>query len=135
MKSESVIKAKFRRLNISTSNTCLWGEVSQDIRNELDKQILMIEEEKKIFLVFTNSSYWWVLTNQRLILKDNDTVSYFNLDDINKVEPKSIFERGASKQECSELSLNVKDREIQLRLEENTWHAIYNILKFVINSG
>lgn len=133
MKSDSVIRAKFRRLNISTANTNLWQDVTENIKNEVDRQVQMVEGEIKIILVFLNPTYWWILTNQRLILNKKQVIHCFNLTDIKKVEPKKLFEGDVSKKECAELDLNINDRKTRLKVEENTWQGVYNILKFVID--
>ena len=131
MKSASTIRAKFKRLNVNATNTSLWEEVNEEIKNKVKQQIQLVEGETKILFVLINSSYWWILTDQRLILNRRNLINYFNLRDIKKVEPKRLFEGEVSKQECSELDLYVNDQQIRLKLEESTWYAIYNILKSV----
>lgn len=133
MKSESAIRAKFKRLNVKSSNTKLWEDVHENIRSKVEQQIKMVDGEIKILFALIDASYWWILTNHRLILSENDFIRYFNLDEIDKVEPNQIFEGEVSKQECSELNLYLDNGRVDLKLEQNTWHAIYNILKFVIS--
>lgn len=132
-KSSSVVEAKFRRFKINSKNTKLWKEVSEDVKSEITKEIKILDSEVKVLYFFENSSYWWLLTNQRLILSIEDAISYFNLEDIIKVEPTRVFENDVSKQNNCQLTLCFEDNKFELVVEKGTWHAICNILKFIIN--
>lgn len=133
MKSVSAIKAKFNRLNISARNTNLWDDISESIKANVKSKIQLTEREIKVLFVQLDSFNWWLLTNERLILFGNEKVNYINLTDIEKVEPKKMFDGVVSKQECSTLEVYIQGKSIELALEDNTWHAIYNLLKFVIS--
>ncbi|GAB2580302.1 hypothetical protein [Spirosoma areae] len=133
MKTISAVKAKFSRLNIKASHTKLWVEMSEEKRDFVVRNTELLIEEAIILCFFPNTSYWWALTNMSLILYENGNVSYFYLSEIENIEVKEIFNNEKTKQDCVNLDIHLPNNNIKLKVEENTWHAIYSILKFVIN--
>jgi len=131
MKTVSTVEAKFKRSGIKSQATKLWRETDHSIRDLiLEKAHLQLNEEP-IINYYRNPLFWWLLTNERLLIFNTDDVVFYNLADITKVELKALFEGNVEKQDCTSVHIYVKDRYIDLDLENGTWPIIYNILRFV----
>ena len=81
---------------------------------------------------FPDENYWWVISNQRLIILDNG--KYFNLllSEISKVELKDIFHEDVQKLENKSIHIHLNNEVYKLLLEKSTWPIIYEIIKFLI---
>jgi len=135
MKSVSAIKAKFNRFNLKSSFTKIFEQLNENEQYILSINIKLIEEEEIIICFCPNQCYWWVLTNFRIIINDNHRTNYVLLSDIKNIDMKDIFNDRVDKFTCKILNFNMKNEEnVDLSVEFNTWHAMYNIFKFVINT-
>lgn len=132
MKSPSVIEAKFLRSKTQASFTKLWKEVNQGDKELILNNVNLLVDEAIIIYFLPNQTYWWLLTNKRLIIADNQHVTYVPLAEVKRVEAKEIFEDRVSKSENTNLSLYfLNDGELKLKLEQQTWPVIYEVLKFI----
>lgn len=67
-----------------------------------------------------------------IINKNNRNIS-IQLSEIRNVEINGIIDDEVSEQNCRSLDLDISDSEsVKLILESGTWHAMYNIFKFVV---
>lgn len=133
MKSISTVRAKFLRSKIKAKFTVLFEDMDEIDKNFIIKNISLLNKETLILVFFPQKSYWWTLSNSRLIINNNSILHYLTLSEIEKVEINEIFEGTSTKESFITLSLIHNNESIKLRVEENTWHIIYNIIKFVIN--
>jgi hypothetical protein len=131
MKSISAIQAKFLRLKVKTDSTNLFEEMGEKNKNIFSENIEPLAEEVMVICFFSSISYWWVLSNLRLIIKENNRINYISLSEIKNIELNEIFNNEIKKQDCLNIDLSLQSSKIKLKVEENTWHAIYNIMKFV----
>lgn len=131
MKSPSIIEAKFLRSKTQSSFTKLWKEGSQGDKDLILNNVNLLVDEIAIIYFLPNQTYWWLLTNKRLIISDNQHTGYISLAEVKKVEPKEIFEGRVSKSENTDLNLYLNNKEIKLKVEQQTWPAIYEVLKFI----
>lgn len=131
MKTASTIAAKFLRSKSHADLTKLWKESSENIKNAISKVIVFNNDETPIITFDLNTNYWWVLTNQRLIVKDSQGLKKIDFKEIKAVEIKKIIEGNVSKSECSSIQLKVNNNYMDLELEKGTWPIIINILRFV----
>lgn len=133
MKSISSIKAKFLRSKIETPSTNLFDNISSEYKSNICERIDLCENEDIIIYTYLSMSYWWVLTNLRVIINEDGKITYVNLADLVNVEPKEIFESSVSKLKGKSIDLILKDGDMKIYLESGTWNSIYNILKYVIS--
>lgn len=132
MKSVSTIQAKFLRLNVKADFTKLFGEIDMKSQNVIKVKSQFLPNEVATLCFFPDDSYWWVLTTSRIIMFENNNIKFVFLEEINSIEPKEIFANKATKRNSTNLDLSLKNgNDIKLRVERNTWHAVYSILKFV----
>jgi len=133
MKKKSVIEAKFLRLQVNTPSTKLFKDLGDKEKRFFDEHTVLLPNEEIILSFFPHISYWWALSNVRLILFDGNEINYFLLSEIEKLGLNEIFENQTGKEDCSIVELEFTNKIISLKIEKNTWHAIYNLLKFVIS--
>jgi hypothetical protein len=131
MKKASIIRAKFLRSNIQTTTTMLWVELKD--KELIRSNIRLLENEEVILCYVPNTKYWWLLTEQRLIIFEDLKVKYIQFVKINSIEPKEVFDAEKSKYDSTKLVLDTPDGDMVLIVEEGTWHVIYSILKFVVD--
>lgn len=104
MKSISAIQAKFLRSKVSTIHTKIWNDTNTIIQNRIIRAINVLTDELFV-LCFFNESYWWVITNKRLIISDGDEIKYLPLSSIDKVDILHILNGEVTKQEAQTLFL------------------------------
>lgn len=131
--STSTIVAKIKRLDIKGFSTKFFDKLDFNIREVIDNNIELHNNEKFILCYYLNTDYWWVITNLRLLINENEQTESYLFDSIKTVEVKDIFEGGISNQECDRLQLILQNgQEKNLNLENNTWFSILNLLKFLL---
>ncbi|HAR72105.1 MAG TPA: hypothetical protein DCR77_01660 [Flavobacteriaceae bacterium] len=134
--SISTIVAKIKRLDIKGGATNFFDKLDFNIREVIENNIELHNDEKFILCYYLNTDYWWVITNLRLLISENEQIESYLFDSIKTVEAKDIFERGISNQECDRLQLILQnEQEKNLNLENNTWFSVLNLLKFLLNKG
>lgn len=133
MKSNIAVRAKFLRLGVKAKYTLLFEEMDKVDKNIISNHLKLLSEESIILVFYSDKSYWWALTNSRLIIESNSLTDYLILSEIEKIKMEEIFEGTSTKASYNTLTLVYHNENIKLRVEENTWYAIYNILKFTIN--
>ena len=135
MENTSIIKAKFIRLKVKADCTKLFNEFGEIERGIINEKIDYLSNEEPIFSFYSGIDYWWVVTNFRLIISGNNTTSFIIFEEVKSVQLNEIFENDVKKTECKNIEIKlVNEEEVKLRVEENTWYAIYNILKFLCSS-
>lgn len=132
MKSVSSIRSKYLRLNVKGLYTKLYEQISDVDRDFLFDNLSLLGDEKILVTYLADRDYWWVITNVRLIACEKGRQLAFRLNNIKQLELREIFGGSSSKEENSIIDLLVMDTPIKLKVETGTWHAIYNILKYVI---
>jgi hypothetical protein len=134
MKNISTIKAKFTRLRVSAECTKLFNEFDEQTRKIINEKIDYLRDEEAIFSFYYGIDYWWVVTNFRLIIVDRNTTFSIIFEDIKSIQLNEIFEKDVKKMECKNIEMILaNEEEVELRVEENTWYAVYNIFKFLCN--
>lgn len=131
MKSVSAIEAKFLRKGVSTHLTKLWKEMDEPTKQIILDKVNLHSAEFVILNYFPNTAYFWILTNNRLIVINEDKFQYLPISEIKKVELSEIFDNQVSKQQNTGIHILINDEYIRLSLEPDTWPIIYDILKFV----
>ena len=131
MKSPKTIEAKFRRSKIETKLTKLWIDASSHMQLTVLKEIALNDSETPIILYFVNESQWWVITNERIFVRQINEITFINLSDIERVELKKLFEGEVEKNKCTSVQLFVKNQYWDFNLEAGTWPLIYEILRFM----
>ena len=135
MKKTSVIIAKIRRLNLNSESTTLFYELEEVKRKFVEKSIEFIYEEEPIFCFFFKTDYWWVITNFRIIVSENYSISYHFFEEVKSIHLKDIFENEIIKEECENIEIKLENGdEVKLNVEKKTWHSVYNLVKFLISS-
>lgn len=130
----STIAAKIKRLNIKGVSTKFYHELDPNFRVIIGSSIDLLNDEQFVFCYYLNADYWWVITNLRLLVSENEVVNSYSFDSIKSVEAKDIFEEGVTNQECNRLQLTLQSgQEKNLNLENNTWFSVLNLLKFLLH--
>jgi len=130
MKSSSIIQSKFLRSRTSAVQTKIWSFMEDDRKKTITEGIELLLGEEIILCFFPDQTYWWLLTNLRLIINEDSQLSYIQLSEVEKVDLRQIFENNISKYENESIVLYTVDGEISLKLEKLTWPIIYEVLKF-----
>lgn len=131
--STAIIVAKIKRLNIKGVSTKLYDEFDTDFKKIIDNSIDLRNDEQFILGYCFNTNYWWIITNFRLLVKENDLINNYFFDNIKSVEAKDIFEKGISNEECNSLQLTLQSgKEKSLIVENYTWFSVLNLLKFLL---
>ena len=134
MKKLSVINAKIIRLNLKAEHTKIFSELDEIGKDIVNKNIDYVNNEESVFCFFSTSIYWWVITNFRIIISENNIITYIYLDEIQNVHLNDIFENEIMKEECDSIDIKFKDgSEKKLNVEKKTWYAVHNLLKFLIS--
>ena len=94
--------------------------------------IELLSDETAIICFIPNDTYWWVLTDERLIVKESQ-ITYLKFQEINSIELSEIFEGEQSKSELASIDITTASSKFKLKVEKGSWHVIYNILKFLIS--
>ncbi|WP_109699359.1 hypothetical protein [Chitinophaga deserti] len=133
LKKKSIIEAKFLRNRREAKYTLLWSEMASIEQEEVLSLIKLQPDESVILGYKEGKSYWWILTNLKLILKNGKSLDYFDLDNIEKVEVNQVFENETSKKEVSRLELKTKNEEVvELKVELGLWTTLYDLFLFIV---
>ena len=82
IKSPSVIEAKFRRSNIKAELTYLWKDAPETTRTLISNKITFLGNETPIIIYYLSVNYWWVVTNDRILILNIDTFQIIKLLEI-----------------------------------------------------
>lgn len=129
MFSISAVKGKFKRSQINFKNTYLWDDM--DVIQKQQISIFLRIHERGIIYYNQSDSYYWFLTDQRIIMKE----SVCNLNELVKVDFLNIKNNPHEKISNKELTLFTKSSQFDLFVEEGSWHLFYNIFKFIISKN
>ncbi len=104
------------------------------IEQEEVLSLIKLQPDESVILGYKEGkSYWWILTNLKLILKNGKSLDYFDLDNIEKVEVNQVFENETSKKEVSRLELKTKNEEVvELKVELGLWTTLYDLFLFIV---
>lgn len=130
MFSISAIKGKFKRCGIDFRKTFLWEETSSSERQKFSTDLRV--DEIGIIYYGESVEYFWLLTNERIIISNE---KFYNLSDLIKVDFVNIKETPSEKISNRELTLFTNTIQFKLFFEENSWHVFYNIFKFIIDKN
>lgn len=130
MFSISAIKGKFERSQINFHKTFLWEKISSSQKQKISTHLRI--DEIGIIYYEESESYSWLLTNERIIILNEN---WYSLSDLIKVDFINIKINASEKISNRELTLFTNSIQFKLFLEENSWHVIYNIFKFIIDKN
>lgn len=130
MFSISAIKGKFERSGIDFRKTFLWEKTSSSEKQKISNDLRV--DEIGIIYYGESIEYFWLLTNERIIISNK---KFYNLSDLIKVDFVNIKANPAEKISNRELTLFTNSIQFKLFLEENSWHVFYNIFKFIIDKN
>jgi hypothetical protein len=131
MKNKKIIEAKFKRFNLNISKTKLWEDLTDDNKEMLLDNCRLNPNERPI-IVFQLKSYNWILTSEHLIINENGSFTYYLLTKIDGIKVADFSNTQTSKQEFSTIEMVYQGDNIGISIEPGTWHAISNILKFMV---
>jgi hypothetical protein len=130
MMTNKTIEAKFRRADISSKKTCLWLDMPENLKNEIQNQIQSFDSELPIICFYKSIEYILLLTTQRLIVITNNAVEYYLYSSIIDVRLDEIFKEKQSKKENNIINIILKSgKQIDIIVEPETWHVLYGIIK------
>jgi hypothetical protein len=130
MFSISAIKGKFERSEIDFRKTFLWEKISFSEKQKFSTDLKV--DEIGIIYYTESPEYFWLLTNERIIISNE---KFYNLSDLIKVDFVNIKANPSEKISNRELTLFTNSIQFKLFLEENSWHVFYNIFKFIIDKN
>ncbi len=82
---------------------------------------------------YLNADYWWVITNLRILVCENELVDSYLFDNIDSIRVDDIFVSGVSNSECNRIQLILDSGQvINLNLEYHTWGSVASLLQFLI---
>jgi hypothetical protein len=133
MKSISSIEAKFLRLNLNVKFTKLWKLSSTEEKNFFMSNIKLSENEKIILWFYPNPTFYWILTNYRLVVYHETNFRYFSLSEIKISNLLEVYPNGITLQDTDNLSIIYREQQYKIPIEKGIWHAIYNIFNFILS--
>lgn len=129
IKNINIVKSKFNRIKQDFFKTDLFENFDKNLQLQINDSILFLEQEIPVLGHYPSNNNYWLLTDIRLIT--NDYIIF--LDEIEIINIPEIFDEGRTNSECESLEIVKKKSDIYtLKLEKLTWHAIFNVLNFVI---
>ena len=107
----------------------MFEELKPSVQDLISITVDFIENELPIVCYFT-TSYWWILTTSRLVINEDQKLSYYSLSKLKNITPYDPFMDERRKKEFQTLEINFKDEVLRLKVEQGTWHGIFNMLNF-----
>jgi hypothetical protein len=130
MLSISAIEAKYKRAMLNVTDTFLWSDMSNDQKDAISTQVELALGERVIIYYCKSLDYWWVITNQRLIISDNKTLSFCPFEMIIKVDFPGAEKIEANKKGIDSVNIVLSGGYSKLVFVENTtWHFFYDLLR------
>ncbi|WP_420149825.1 hypothetical protein [Spirosoma sp.] len=121
----AIIEAKFRRYKVESEHLLLRRDVTSEIKDVLHS----IVEVDLIIIFYRSSTYFWVMTLEKIIIFSEDRWLTALFQDIDKIDPNFLDQ---TKQNISEMGLLMKSGSlIRLQVEATTWHVVLGILKLL----
>lgn len=112
--------------------TKFWDDCGDILRTLISNAITFDRNEEPVLVYYEDDLYWWLLTNDKLIINNGRDVFKLNFSDIKCVEFDEIKQGRIRKELCTSLQLITNSWYYVLKIEERSWPIIYNLLKFVI---
>lgn len=128
--SKNIIEAKFERASALLLQTKPWRQMTADERQYFEKMPLY-EDESPILGFFKNDNYLWMLTTDRLLIFDSGSFKSFKFSEISEIEIIGLEDGTIAKQNISAIRIMSTESNINLELEQGSWHVIYPILQFI----
>ena len=129
----STLEAKFKRSNLSSQNT-LWGS-DLTYYAQLEGIRKMLQPLECLILFYYNSTdLFWVITNKRLIIQNDRSLSTYFLQDLEKVNLGEIAESTKAKNNCNYITFIVHKEVKILPVESKSWYIVYEILKLIVSN-
>lgn len=132
MLAVSTIEAKFRRSKINSKNTFLWSQLSDHKKEIIISYVLFSEGEQCWIMYEKSKDYFWIITNQRIIIFCDGTIRYYSYQMVSSVQFPLIDEKN-DKRNVDNLNLVLNDCScLIVFVESTTWHFIYGLLRLLI---
>lgn len=125
----SIVKAKFKRNANKLKHTFLWELAPGDIKNKILNK-MDADEEPLIIFSDPSEDALWCLTNKRIFV--SNTYNFFYINDLIKVDFLDIKNNPNNKINSTELALFTEKEIINLIVERNSWHILFNLFQFII---
>ncbi len=136
MVTKKSIEAKFRRAGVSFKQTFLWLDIQEELKFEIKKNIIFLENESCIVCFYSSKNYILLLTTLRIIMYDEGIINYYPFQLINDITLDDIFDTSKTKFENKTVNLVLKSGiKIAISVEQGTWHIWYNIFKLVTSKA
>lgn len=129
MKSTSAIRAKFLRHDQVANLTKLWEDCEKEARkcilHHLKKHKI---EANPIIAFFESNSYFWIISNEVLLLKETECIEKIPFGDIIRLE----FDRDFKENSQQRMQFLYDGNKKSIKVETGTWHIVYNMFKFLV---
>lgn len=131
--NSSIVESKFKRSKLNLNKTKLWNMLTIEQKKYIINNTKLIDSDQNIICYYPNDKYWWLITNNHLVISDNEKILFINLFDISKIEIVSNIKYIDSKETSIYIFFN--NIQVELHLEKNSWTIIIEILKFITSSN
>lgn len=110
----------------------LFDNAPSKIRNFVLIKTIHLKVDDIIILYFIDETYFWLITNNQLVIFQEQNINYIDFLDINKVSvPEQLFKREIEKLELNFLLIQTEKGLFNLRVEKKTWPLVLKLLQFV----
>lgn len=118
------------RSQIGGRRTVLWKNAPDEIKSLVKSQVSLSENEEPVIIFFRTTSYVLLLTTQGLVVLKDLAITKCPYSSIADVTLKDIISGKISKKNNITIDLLLKSGgELNIMVEEKTWHVLYNIIK------
>jgi hypothetical protein len=133
MKSLSVIKAKFRRSPPESKLFQLWDDESDSNKQIIREALPAIKNESVILCYFESKNYWWIITNDQLIVNGSNEILYVPVDQIKSVEMNDLMDGNNEDKIDATIYIHTPKKIIRLPTKEKVWMTAFELLVFITN--
>lgn len=135
MLDKHIVEAKFLRAGIKAHKTFIWKDADINLQKEIVSEFPSLNTDD-IIIVYKDRTKLLLLNKEGIVKRENNSVEYLMYLNIDKIFPYKQSEEIFNKNQINTLTLILKDsKEKAIPVEEGTWHAIFNIIKWIINQS
>jgi len=128
----SIVEAKFRRSNLNLKETKLWNMLTTEKKICIIDKTKIIDSDQNIICYYPNDKYWWLITNNHLVIFDNEKMLFIKLFDILKIEITSNIKYTDFKEV---IHICCNHIQVELHIEKDSWTIIVELLKFITSAN
>lgn len=133
----------FKRKNkheMESQITSLFKNFADEVKNQILSEAELLKCEEPTILSFLHFSDWFLITNQRLLWKEENKLSSVLLEDVEEVDidRQELLKNMFSKRQIHTIKINAKNRKpffINIGEPGNKLFSILSVLSYIIGKN